>query len=51
MMYDEFSYDLEDAYKNQDVMAEVADERKDDPTVLKGFLDLGKQFDQCNPCL
>ncbi len=50
MMYNEFSYDLEDAYKNKDVMAEVAVERKDDPTVWQGFLDLGKQFDNNQPC-
>ena len=32
MLYNEFSGDLEDAYKNKDVMVEVAEERKDDPT-------------------
>ena len=46
MMYNEFSYDLENAYKNKDVLAEVAEERKDDPSIWQGFLDLGRQFDK-----
>ncbi len=50
MMYNEFSYDLETAYKNRDVIAEVADERKNDPTIWKGFLDLGQRFDKKDPC-
>jgi hypothetical protein len=50
MMYNEFSYDLEKAYKNRDVMAEIANERKDDPTIWQGFLDLGKQFDKSYRC-
>ena len=50
MMYNEFSGELEDAYKNKDVMTEVAEERKDDPTVWQGFLDLGKQFDNGYHC-
>jgi hypothetical protein len=32
MTYNEFSYDLEKAYKNKDVMAEVVKGQKDDPT-------------------
>jgi hypothetical protein len=50
MMYNEFSYDLENAYKNKDVMNEVAQERKDDPTVWEGFIDLGKAFDNDYHC-
>ncbi|SRR5216684_4152966 len=50
MMYNEFSYDLEDAYKNKEVMAEVAEERKDDPTIWQGFLDLGRLFDKNYHC-
>jgi len=53
MMYNEFSYDLEKAYKNKDVMAQVAKERKDDPAdsdIWQGFLDLGKQFDNSHHC-
>jgi hypothetical protein len=50
MMYTEFSYDLEKAYQNKDVMAEVAEERKNDPTVWQGFLDLGGKFDKGYNC-
>jgi len=50
MMYNEFSYDLEKAYKNKDVKAEIANEQKDDPTIWQGFLDLGKQFDKSYHC-
>jgi hypothetical protein len=50
MMYNEFSGDLEDTYKNKDVMAQVAKERKDDPTIWQGFLDLGRQFDNNYHC-
>jgi len=50
MMYDEFSYDLETAYRNKDVRAEIAEDRKDDPTVWQGFLDLGRQFDNNYHC-
>lgn len=50
MMYNEFSVDLEYAYKNKDVMAEVAEERKSDPDMWEGFLDLGRQFDKNYHC-
>ncbi len=50
MLYNEFSYDLEKAYKNRDVITEVAEERKDDPSIWTGFLDLGKQFDNGYHC-
>ncbi len=50
MMYNEFSYDLEKAYENKDVMAEVAKERKEDPTIWQGFLDLGREFDKNHHC-
>jgi hypothetical protein len=52
MMYNEFSYDIETAYKNRDVMAQVATEQKEenDPTVWEGFLDLGRQFDNGYHC-
>jgi len=50
MMYNEFSYDLENAYKNKDVIAEIAEERKDDPSLWARFLDLGKQFDNGYYC-
>ena len=50
MMYNEFSYDIEKAYKNKDVMTVVAEDRKDDPTSWQGFLDIGKQFDNNYHC-
>lgn len=50
MMYNEFSGDLEDAYKNKDVMAQVAEERKDDPSTWEGFIHLGKKFDKNYRC-
>jgi hypothetical protein len=50
MMYNEFSHDLENAYKNNDVMSQVALDRKDDPTFWEGFLDLGKEFDNDYHC-
>lgn len=50
MIYNEFSYDLETAYKNKDVMAEVAEERQEDPTIWQGFLYLGKKFDKKYHC-
>jgi hypothetical protein len=53
MMYNEFSYDLEKAYKNKDVIAQVAREQKDDPAdsdIWQGFLDLGNQFDKNYHC-
>jgi hypothetical protein len=50
MMYNEFSGDLEDAYKNKNVMAHIAEERRDDPTVWVGFLDLGNRFDNGYRC-
>jgi hypothetical protein len=52
MMYNEFSYDIETAYRNRDVMAQVAHERKEenDPTIWQGFLDLGRQFDKGYRC-
>jgi hypothetical protein len=52
MMYNEFSYDIETAYKNRDVMAHVAEVQKEesDPTIWQGFLDLGRQFDNGYHC-
>jgi hypothetical protein len=50
MMYNEFSYYLENAYKNKDVIAHVAEERKQDPSIWQGFLDLGRQFDNNYQC-
>ena len=50
MMYNEFSNDLENAYKNKDVIQLISDERKDDPAYWQGFLELGKQFDNRFHC-
>lgn len=50
MIYNEFSYDLEKAYKNKDVMAEVVKERKGDTSLWQGFLKLGKKFDDGYHC-
>lgn len=50
MMYNEFSYNLEQAYKNKDVKVEIAEERKGDPGVWSAFLDLAKQFENGYHC-